>query len=185
MPFDDRKRWKEALEVNAREARRSRPEAEDTDPPPAPDPSWPPAPVLRPGHGSPSATIVDPPPHVKRLGNWGKYIASMVAGGTALYAVGHPVITWITTRVAAEDVAIVKRGCDLAAAASATAAVVPIQQRIEELEKKEKRHGQRWDALDKWHRQQFQRRNAPPVPQFGPKAESRGNAATVEDFDSP
>jgi hypothetical protein len=182
MPLDDRKRWKEALEINQREARRTHPDAEDTTPPPPDDSSWPPKPV--PGAGSPSATI-DPLPHVERSTRWLKAIAGLIAAVVALWFAVKPGVEWFASRPSADDLRDARTYCAGVAASAAANAVAPYQPRMEGAEAKIKRDGQRWDALDKWHRQQFQRRNSPAVPQFGPKAESRGNAATVEDLDTP
>lgn len=182
-PIDRAQRLREAAE---KAARMSRHDYEHTDPPPPEDSSWPPRPVLRPGHGSPSPTISsDPPQHVKRLGNWGKYIAGMVAGGAAIWTVSHPVVAWLGSRASATDVSEARTYCAGVAASAAASAVAPLRPRLDDAEVKIKRDRQRWDALDKWHRQQFQRRNAPPICQFGPKAESRGNACTMEELDTP
>ena len=167
-----------------REARRTHPGSEDTDRPPPIKSPWPATARVDSAFGSPSA-VSNPPPHVRRLGNWGKYIAGMVAGAAALYTVGHPVVTWIGSRASIDDVATMKRTCESAAAASANAASVPLAQRIAELETEKRKNDGRWNALDKWHQKNFQRRNAPAIDQFGPKAESRGNATTVKDLDSP
>jgi hypothetical protein len=187
MPIDDRKRWKETLDVTSREVQRSHGGHEDTDPPP-PIPS--PYPLALPGEGSRSAAVSNPPPHVRRLGNWGKYIAGMVAGGAALYTVGHPVVSWVITRPSDKELAELRTYCVGAAASAAASAVAPpgapsFAQRFTDLDKKVTHESKRWDAHDKWLRQTFQRRNAPPICQFGPKAESRGNACTVEDIDTP
>jgi hypothetical protein len=176
-----RRRTQEILDSVPRAVQRSHPEHEDTDPPPPIPTPWP----TSEGRGSPSATIQDPPPHVKRLGNWGKYIAGIVAGATALYTVGAPVVAWIGTRPSDQDLRDARTYCATVAASAAASAVAPYQPRMDAAEAKIKRDGQRWDALDKFHRQHFQRRNAPPICQFGPKAESRGNACTVEDLDTP
>lgn len=182
-PIERRRQQREAAE---KAARVSHPGWEASEPPPPITTPWP----TRAGVGSPSATIHDPPHHVKRLGNWGKYIAGMVAGGTALYAVGRPVFDWFATRPSETDLTNMRAYCVGVAASAAASAVAPQgapahAQRLTDLDKKITHESKRWDALDKWHRQQFQRRNAPPICQFGPKAESRGNACTVEDVDSP
>lgn len=177
-PIERRRLQREAAEKAARVSHSG---WEASEPPPPITTPWP----TRSGIGSPSATIQDPPPHVRRLGNWGKTIASVVAGAGALYAVGRPVVDWIHTRPSTDDIAALKRECNAAAVASANAAALPLAQRIAELETEKKKNGGRWDALDKWHQKNFQRRNAPAIDQFGPKAESRGNATTVKDLDTP
>jgi len=174
MPFDERKRWKEALDVTSREAQRSHPEHEDTDPPPS-DPSWPPAPVVRPGYGSPSATVSNPPPHVRRLGNWGKVIASIVAGGAALYTVGHPVVTWIATRPSSKDLDDTRTYCAGASASAAASAVRPYPQRIDQLERRADGTDERFDWLDDYGEETATKARRPVPPKFGPKAEARGD----------
>lgn len=174
MPYNERKRWKETLDLS-RDQR-----TEDSEPPPPIPTPWP----VKPGVGSPSATI-DPVPHVKRLGNLGKGLAGIVAGLTALYAVGKPVVVWFLTRSSSDDVEDVRKFCAGAAASAAASAVAPYQVRMDAVEKRVAKDEQRWNALDKFHRQNLQRRNAPPVCQFGPKAESRGNACTMEELDTP
>jgi len=187
MSLEDRQRQtREILDSVSRDAQRGHEAHEDTDPPPIPSP-WP-AREGREGEGSPSAS--GPPAHVRRLGNWGKYIAGMVAGLVALYTVGRPIFDWFVTRPSATDLKDLRTYCAGIAASAAASAVAPpdapaFAQRFTDMDKRITHEGKRWDAHDKWLRQQFQRRNAPPVCQFGPKAESRGNACTLEDLDTP
>jgi len=54
------------------------------------------------------------------------------------------------------------------------------EQRLKELEKKERKNGARWDALDEFHVQKFQRPNLPKVKKFGPAAEAHGGATPLE-----
>jgi hypothetical protein len=184
---DRQRRTQEILDSLPRAVRQSHSGHEDSEPPP-PIPS--PYPPTMPGEGSRSSAVSNPPPHVRRLGNWGKYIAGIVAGGAALYTVGHPVVSWIITRPSDKELSELRTYCVGAAASAAASAVAPpgapsFAQRFTDLEKKAAHESKRWDALDKWHRQQFQRRNAPPICQFGPKAESQSNVCTMEELKTP
>lgn len=165
-----------------RAARRSRPAFEDSFPPPPTDLSWPPEPVS--GVGTPSATI-DPFARARHGGRWIVWLAGILAALGTIYTTTKPIIGWFASRASTDDVTKTKTACEATAVASASAAVLPLMQRIGEIEKKQKRDGQRWDALDKWHVKSFQRTNQTKVPQFGPKAESRGAAALPEDIDEP
>jgi hypothetical protein len=177
--------WRKAREAaERRNARRTHPGAEDSVPPARIETPWP----STPGQGSPSATIrTDPLPHFERHARWltaGKAIVTtLVALIAALLAGGN----WLIDQRVEAGIEKAKREwhvAEVAAAASAAAVSVPAQgQQIIELQKRVKRDGQRWDALDKAHHKWFQRANQPKLPKFGPKAEARGEAALPEDFD--
>jgi hypothetical protein len=123
--------------------------------------------------GSPSVAIRDHLPHAERGARWVKVLAAVAGGCAVLYGLFvAPLVNWFVTRASDDNV---KRSCDAAAAASAKTATDPLVQRIAELEKKEKRNGQRWNQLDGWNAQK-KRPNTTPPPKFGPEAERRGEA---------
>ena len=185
MPHDERKRWKEIIDASSRAAR-----SEESDPPPIPSP-YPPTREGRAGEGSPSATIRrDIDYHLNLGGKRGKALAGIVAGLVALYTVGRPIFDWFASRPSDKELEQVKTYCAGVAASAAASAVAPpgqpsFAQRFTDIEKKVAHEAERWDTFDKFLKQNFQRRNAPPICQFGPKAESKGNACTVEEAKTP
>lgn len=187
MPWDERKRWAGTVkEASTREARRTHPGAESTDPPPPPaDPSWPPKPIE--GQGSPSPTISrsDPLPKVERRARWAKALtsigAALVALATGMWGAGKWTLMQAKTAL---DERVDDRCAKIAASAIASAVAPPEQpshaQRIKDLEKKERKNGQRWDKLDDFVQEKFQKPNQPKVKKFGPAAEARGGATYPE-----
>jgi len=168
MSLEDRKRRNQAILDSApRAVQRSNP-AYESEPPPIPS-TYPP---VVPGIGSPSVARRDPLPHAERVARWIKVLAAIATGCVVLYGLfGAPVVNWFKSRASDVDL---KQNSEAAAAAVKTA-TDPLLQRISELEKKEKRNGQRWNQLDLWHEQR-RRPNTTPLRKFGPEAERRGEA---------
>jgi hypothetical protein len=107
--------------------------------------------------------------------------AGVVALGTGMWGAGQ--WTLLHAQVALDE-RVDKRCAALAASAIASAVAPPGQashdHRLKELEKKESKNGQRWDALDEFHQLHIQKPNKPKVKRFGPSAEAHGVATFPE-----
>ena len=187
MPFDDRKKWvKQLHELNTREARRTHPGAESTDPPPAPprappppDLSFPPRPIEVERASNPVVTKSDPLPKVERHARWWKALAAIVAGITALGTGMCGAAEWTLSKAkVALDERVDQRCAPIAASAVASAIAPPRSpshdQRLKALEKEAKKNGGRWDDLNDLLQQKFNKPNQPKVRKFGPAAEAHG-----------
>lgn len=180
MPYDERKKWvRDVREANTREARRTHPGTESTNPPPPIDPSFPPKPIEGKGSG-PSPTIKsDPLPKVERHARWAKALAAI--GGLVMALCGGMWGAGKWTLVLAQtalDERVDDRCAKLAASAIASAVAPPHapshEQRLKNLEKEAKKNGGRWDDLDVLLQNKFNKPNQPKVRKFGPAAEAHG-----------
>lgn len=85
-------------------------------------------------------------------------------------------ITWGLTRSSKSDVADAQKFAVKTCVDAIHEAIGPLPMRLDNLEKRESKTDQRWDAFDKWNSEAMARQFAPKPPKFGPTAERNGEA---------